>query len=182
MPCLRSTSAALSARRADAGCWHLPALSSSGLRPPASADSLKLGRVCLGRVRLRRAWIRRVGDALRAVRVGLSQQVGTANGAHDRQHTSGDDHCQLANFLIVSSPVWVGLMPSLPPGFSESETLRQAGDSCRPGSPLRRFAPRSSSSNCALASASSRRRRSTSDSSARAALSRHAASSLASAP
>jgi len=113
---------------------------------------------------------------------GLSQQVGTANGAHDRQHTSGDDHCQLANFLIVSSPVWVGLMPSLPPGFSESETLRQAGDSCRPGSPLRRFAPRSSSSNCALASASSRRRRSTSDSSARAALSRHAASSLASAP
>jgi hypothetical protein len=29
------------------------------------------------------------------------------------------------NFLIVSSPVWVGLMPSLPPGFSESETLRQ---------------------------------------------------------
>jgi hypothetical protein len=53
----------------------------------------------------------------------------------------------------------------------------RAGDSCRPGSPLRRFAPRSSSSNCALASASSRRRRSTSDSSARAALSRHAASS-----
>jgi hypothetical protein len=92
MPCLRSTSAALSARRADAGCRHLPALSSSGLLPPASADSPKLGRVCPGRVRLLQAWIRPAGGALR-VRVGLSQQVGTADGAHARQHTSAGDHC-----------------------------------------------------------------------------------------
>jgi hypothetical protein len=30
-----------------------------------------------------------------------------------------------ANFLIVSSPVRVGLMPSLPPGFSAPEAPRQ---------------------------------------------------------
>jgi hypothetical protein len=44
-----------------------------------------------------------------------------------------------ANFLIISSPVRAGLMPSLPPGFREPETLRQGrGDACRPGSRLRR--------------------------------------------
>jgi hypothetical protein len=73
-------------------------MTSSGLRPPATADSPKLrrvrpGRVALGRVRLR-AWVRRVGDALR-VRVGLSQLVGTAGDAHDRQHTGAGDHCPL---------------------------------------------------------------------------------------
>jgi hypothetical protein len=40
-----------------------------------------------------RAWVRRVGDALRVVRAGLSLQVGTANGAHDRQRTGTGDHC-----------------------------------------------------------------------------------------
>jgi hypothetical protein len=67
--------------RACAVCWHLPAVSSSGLRPRASADSPKLGRVCLVRVSLRRASIRHVGDAVRDVRVGLSQQVGAVRPA-----------------------------------------------------------------------------------------------------
>jgi hypothetical protein len=94
---------------------------------------IRLGRVHPGRVRLRQAWVRRVGDA-RRVRVGLSQQVGTATALMIVSTLAAAITARCANFLVVSSPVRVGLMPSLPPGFSESETLRQSrGDSWRPG-------------------------------------------------
>src|ERR1700756_6057537 len=57
-----------------------------------------------------------------------------------------------ANFLIVSSPVRVGLMPSLPPGFSAPEAPRQGRRRLPSRQPVQAIsAHRSSPLSCALA-------------------------------